>query len=114
MAQHRDDEYPEPSSLRRLRWLVTGLTVALIVGVLAIASTIVIRLGFGIGEASRDGPVRAERFALPAGAEIVAVGRGAGTVLFVLRGPAGEGLHVFDDATGALESRSAIAREGGR
>jgi hypothetical protein len=118
MAQHRpdraDDEFPEPAHLRRLRWLVTGLTVVLIVGVLAIAATIVIRLGLGIGEAVPGGPVRAERFELPAGAEIVAVGRGAGTVLFVLREPDGtEALHVFGDEGGAPESRSAITRRPG-
>lgn len=83
----------------------------LIVGVLAIAATIVIRLGFGVGETVGGGRVRAESFALPADAEIVAVGRGPGTVMFVLRAADGaEALHVFDDATGAPESRSAIAR----
>jgi Family of unknown function (DUF6476) len=113
MPQYPDDEFPEPAHLRRLRWLVTGLTVVLILGVLAIAATIVIRLGFGVGEAFSGGPVRAERFALPAGAEIVAVGRGPGTVMFVLRGADGtEALHVYDEATGAPESRSAIMRDG--
>ena len=81
---------------------------------LAIAATIVIRLGFGVGEAFSSGPVDAERFALPAGAEIVAVGRGPGTVMFVLREPEGvEALHVFDASTGARESRSEIKRERG-
>jgi hypothetical protein len=109
---HYDNGWPEPSHLRRLRWLVTGLTVVLIVGVLAIAATIVIRVGFGVGEASPGGPVLAERFALPQNAEIVAVGRGAGTVMFVLREDDGaEALLVFDEATGAPESRSIIARE---
>ena len=118
MAQHRPDrsaeEFAEPAHLRRLRWLVTGLTVVLIVGVLAIAATIVIRLGFGFGEAFSGGPVRAAHFDLPAGAEIVAVGRGSGTVMFVLRAPEGtEALHVFDEASGAPESRSAITRQPG-
>jgi hypothetical protein len=110
-SQHEDDDFPEPPRLRRLRWLVSGLTVALIVGVLAIAATIVIRLGFGIGEAT--GPVTAERFALPAG-EIVSVGRGSGTVLFVLRLPDGaERLLVFDESTGEPAGASVIARDGG-
>jgi hypothetical protein len=118
MAQHPpdrlDDAFPEPAHLRRLRWLVTGLTVVLIVGVLAIAATIVIRLGFGVGEVFSGGPVRAARFELPAGAEIVAVGRGPGTVIFVLREPDGaESLHVFNEASGAPESRSAITRRPG-
>lgn len=91
---------------------MTGLTAVLIVGVLAIAATIVIRLGFGVGEAFSGGPVRAERFALPAGADIVAVGRGQGTVVFVLRGSDGEeALHVFDQASGEPESRTIITRE---
>ena len=81
---------------------------------LAIAATVVIRLGFGVGDAFSSGPIRAERFDLPAGAEIVAVGRGPETVLFVLRDADGaEWLHVFDDATGALDSRSAIERDTG-
>jgi hypothetical protein len=114
MAQHPDDNIAEPAHLRRLRLLVTALTVVLIVGVLAIAATIVIRLGFGFGEAFSGGPVGAERFELPAGAEIVAVGRGSGTVMFVLRGAGGaEALHVFDEASGALESRSAVTRRPG-
>jgi hypothetical protein len=112
MVQH-PDELPEPLTLRRLRWLVTGLTVVLILGVLAIAATIVIRLGFGVGQAVPGGPVRAERFALPVDGEIVAVGRGLGTVMFVLRGDDGaEALHVFDGATGAPASTTAIVREG--
>jgi hypothetical protein len=113
MVQNRDDEVPEPPQLRRLRWLVTGLTVVLIVGVLAIAGTIVIRLGFGVGQAVSAGPIRAERFVLPPEAEIVAVGRGPGAVIFVLRQPDGaEVLQVFDEATGDPVSRTAIVREG--
>ncbi len=82
---------------------------------LIIAGTVVIRLGFGIGQAVSSGPIRAERFVLPPEAAVVAVGRGPGTVMFVLRGPDGsETLQVFDEATGAPISRSAIAREGGR
>lgn len=106
--QRDDDDFPEPPHLRRLRWLVIGLTVVLILGVLAIAATIVMRLGFGFGGA---GPVTAERFDLPPG-EIVAVGRGEGTVLFVLRRPDGtETLRVYDARSGAPAGESAISRE---
>jgi Family of unknown function (DUF6476) len=113
MVQNPNEEFPEPPRLRRLRWLVTGLTVVLILGVLAIAGTIVIRLGFGVGEAVSAGPIRAERIVLPPNATILAVGRGPGTVLFVLRGPDGaETLQVFDEATGAPVGQTAIAREG--
>ena len=110
---HDPDEFPEPPQLRRLRRLVTWLMIVLIVGVLAIAGTIVIRLGFGVGEVLSGGPIRAERFRLPAGAEIIAVGRGRGTVMFVLRRPDGaEALHAFDAATGQPVSQSEILREG--
>lgn len=82
--------------------------LVLMLGVLAIAATIVIRLGFGFGGA---GPVTADRFALPPG-EIVAVGRGDGTVLFVLRDRGGtETLRVYDSTTGASAGESAITRE---
>jgi hypothetical protein len=112
MTQHPDDGLPEPPRLRRLRWLVTALTVVLMLGVLAIAATIVIRLGFGVGATFSTVPVRAKQFQLPAGAEIVAVGRGAGTVMFVLRLPDGaEALHLFDETTGAATGRSLITRD---
>ena len=106
---HDPDDFDEPPQLRRLRWLVTGLTVVLILGLLAIAATIVMRLGFGLGG---GGPIRAERFALPPDAEIVAVGRGEGTVLFVVRGPDGtEALRAFDDRTGKPMGASVIGRD---
>lgn len=115
MTHHADDDFEEPPHLRLLRRLVTGLIVVLILGVLAIAAAIVIRVGFGVGEGGSEeapgGPVRAERFALPSGMDIVAVGRGAGTVLFVLRGSDGkERLYTFDDRTGKPTGESAIAR----
>jgi hypothetical protein len=108
--QDEDDAFPEPPGLRRLRWLVTGLMVALIVGVLSIAATIVIRLGFLGG---RDVvPVTAPAFRLPEAQEVLAVGRGQGTVLFLLRAPDGtESLHAFDERTGAPASVSAVTRE---
>jgi hypothetical protein len=109
MAFHDEDEFPEPPRLRRLRWLVTGLMVALIVGVLSIAATIVIRLGFLGG--SELAPVTAPEFRLPEGHEVVAVGRGEGTVLFFLRAPDGtESLHAFDQQTGAPAGVSAVTR----
>ena len=106
---HDPDDIEEPPRLRRLRWLVTALTVVLILGVLAIAATIVMRLGLGLGGA---GPIVAERFALPSGMEIIAVGRGEGIVLFVLRAPDGaETLRAFDDRTGEPAGASAITRD---
>lgn len=106
--QRDDDDFPEPPQVRRLRLLVSSLMVVLILGVLTIAATIVIRVGFGIGEGG--GPVTADRFSLPPG-EIVAVGRGSGTVLFVLRDKAGdERLLVFDEETGEPAGAGAIVR----
>ena len=111
MGFHDEDEFPEPPRLRRLRWLVTGLMVALIVGVLSIAATIVIRLGFLGGSAVA--PVTAPAFELPEAHEIVAVGRGDGAILFLLRAPDGtEALHAFDQRTGAPAGVSAVTREG--
>ena len=106
-----DDEFPEPPRLRRLRWLVTGLMVALIVGVLAIAATVVIRLGVLGGRELV--PVTAPEFRLPKGHEVVAVGRGEGTVLFLLRAPDGtESLHAFDRRSGAPAGSSDVTRTG--
>ena len=82
--------------------------VVLIVAVLAIAATIVIRFGLGLGGTP---PLAADRIALPAGMEVVAIGRGEGTILFVLRGPDGaETLRAYDDRTGEPAGASAIGR----
>lgn len=83
--------------------------VALIVGVLAIAATIVIRFGFLGGQGTV--PLTAAEFSLPTGQEVVALGRGEGTVLFLLRAPDGtETLHAFDRRTGAPAGISAVTR----
>ena len=85
-----------------------ALMVVLMLAILAIAATIVIRLGFGAG----SGPVAAERFTLPKG-EVVGIGQGEGTVLFLIRGADGiERLHVFDAEDGGLPvSVSVVGRE---
>lgn len=83
--------------------------VALILGVLSIAATVVIRLGVLGGQAV---PVSAAQFRLPQDHEIVAVGRGEGTVLFVLRASDGsESLHAFDRRTGEPAGVSAVTRK---
>lgn len=112
MVYHdEDEEFPEPPRLRRLRWLVTILTVVLILGVVAIAATIVIRLGFLGGQ--RLTPITAGEFILPEGHEVEAIGRGEGTVLFMLRGPDGrEWLYSFDRQSGARIGMTPVRREG--
>lgn len=106
-----DEEFPEPPRLRRLRWLVTLLTIVLILGVVAIAGTIVIRLGFLGGQ--RLTPITAPEFVLPEAYEVEAVGRGEGTVLFVLRAPDGaEWLYSFDRQSGGSIGVTPIRREG--
>ena len=106
-APEDEEELP---TLRRLRRLVMALMVVLMLAILAIAATIVIRLGFGVG--SGPGPVAAERFAVPAG-EVVSLGQGDGTVLFLVRGADGvERLHVFDaEEGGAPVSTTVVERE---
>ena len=110
MFQNQDEDFPEPPQVRRLRLLVSVLMVVLILGTLTIAATIVIRLGFGFGDAA--GPVSAEDFALPKG-EILSVGRGSGTVIFVLRDSDGaERLVAFDERTGEPAGATTITRRG--
>lgn len=84
-----------------------ALMVVLMLAILTIAGTIVIRLGFGGGAK----PVDAASFALPAG-EVVSLGRGEGTVMFLVRGEDGvERLHVFDaDDGGAPMSTTVVER----
>lgn len=109
MAYDDDDAIEEPASLRRLRLLVTVLTVVLIAGIVIIVAVIVIRLG-GVADGPRA--IDAEQIALPAGATIVSTGQGAGTVLFVLKAPDGvERLHVFDAETGERVSVTEITRD---
>lgn len=109
-----DGLFPETAPLRRLRLLVTTLTIVLIAGVLTVSTLLVIRLG---GAGARDeAPVIAalpETIAVPAGFRVIAVGRGrAGEVLLVVED--GEGavrLRAHDAATGALLSEAAIVTE---
>ena len=103
------EEPPEPPRLRRLRRLVTALAAAMILGVIAVAATLVIRVA---GLAPGPGPVAAESIALPAGAEITAVGRSGGELLLVTRGADGtERVRAFDAETGEPRSVTEIARE---
>jgi len=110
MTYTREDE-EEPPALRRLRLLVMVLIVVLILGIVTIAATIVIRLGFGGGPPAATA-VEAPAFTVPEG-EVIGLGRGEGTVLMIVRGADGvERLHVFDPRTGgAAISVSVVKRE---
>lgn len=108
-------DMPEPPTLRRLRLLVTTLMVVLILGMVSIVAVLVIRLGgFGaVGQiATVADPIAADRFALPEGAEVRALGRGPGVVLIWLRQPDGsEMLHEYEAVGGGLRSATPIRRE---
>ncbi|MEM9736814.1 MAG: DUF6476 family protein [Pseudomonadota bacterium] len=105
-----DQDPPEPAPLRRLRLLVTVLTVVLIAGMVTMVASFVIRLGLA---EPGGGPrvVEADRLMLPVGAEIRALGQARGTVLVATDGPGGEVLWVFDAETGEVLSKTPIGRE---
>ena len=107
--RYAPEEEEEPKSIRRLRQMVMALLVVLMLGILAIAGTIVIRLGLGAGS---GGPVVADQFTLPDG-EVTGIGQGEGTVLFMVRAADGtERLYTFDaDAGGAPLSTTVITRK---
>ena len=100
----------EPPQIRRLRVLVMVMLVVLMLGIVTIAATIVIRLGFG-GEPSAQ-KLTADAIALPAGAEITALGQGPSGVLITVRQADGsEVLRLHDAATGRLLRETAIIRD---
>lgn len=106
--RYADETEEEPPQLRRLRLLVTVLMVVLILGIVTIAGTIVIRLGFPAG----FGPVAAEALVLRPDEQIVAAGQGKGTVVLTVRDAEGaETLVVFDAGSGEELSRTPIRRE---
>jgi hypothetical protein len=108
-----DDDPPEPRRLRALRRLVTLLTATLIVGIVAVAAALVIRIAGPAPE--RPGfdaaSVTAERLVLPADEAITAVGAAGGALLVATRDAAGaERLRLYDAATGAALREIAVAR----
>lgn len=114
MAYDPEDDVEEPPQLRRLRILVMALMVVLMLGIVTIAVTIVIRLGFaGEGTGGATVPqLRAEAIQLPEGAEITALGQGPHGVLVSIRRADGtEALRIHDAATGALLQQTEIERE---
>ena len=111
--QFRDDEdLPEPPQVRRLRLLVSALMVVLIGGMVVVAVAMVMKLGALNGTDNPLAPVSATEFALPAGAEVISLGRGPGEVLILTRDPAGtETLRIFDTGSGVEKSATPVTRE---
>lgn len=89
-----------PPSLRWLKWLVTGLTLTLILGVITIVGLLVTRLPL---PQAASFP---EKLALPAGAEPQAITKGEGWFAVVTR----DGRILIFDAAGRLTQEVQIAR----
>jgi len=97
--------------LRRLRFLVTTLTVVLILGMVIVVAAMVVRLGL-FDRASESEPITAESLVLPAGAEVLSLGHAEGQLLILTRDADGaETLRVFDADSGAQISATPISRE---
>lgn len=108
--RYAPEDEPELPHLRRLRLMVMALMGVLMLGILAIAATIVIRLGFGSDSGAVVG-VSAASIALPADAEVIATGQGPGTVHVTLRASDGtESLWILDAETGDKLSATPITR----
>lgn len=91
--------------LRRLRRLVTALTITLILGVITIVVLLVIRLA-----GMTPPPDLPATVALPAGEEAIAMTRGEGWVAVVTVDPRGaERIRVIDVETGAPRGVTEIA-----
>ena len=83
----------------------------MIAGILFIVAVMAIRLG-SLGGSAPVPPVSAEALTLPAGVEIVAIGRGGGEVMVITRDASGaEMLRLLDPATGAERRAVPIRRE---
>lgn len=92
--------------------MVSALTIGSLVAVLAIAATVVVRLGL-TPQAPPVAPgvpadVSAEVLGLPGEARILAVGQSGGVLLFVLEDAGGRTLHRLDAATGETLSVTPI------
>lgn len=97
-------DFPEPPGLRRLRRLVTALTVTLIAGVVIIVALLVIRFG-----TAPSLPRLPSEMRLPAGESATAVTFGAEWVAVVTVDREGrERIRVFDARTGDERGVAAI------
>ncbi len=99
------EELPEPPSIRRLRRLVTALTVTLILGVITIVGLLVIRLA-----RVTPPPELPVAISLPAGETATAMTRGEGWVAVVTIDQRGaERIRVIDAETGTARGVTDIA-----
>ncbi|MFZ0097934.1 MAG: DUF6476 family protein [Gemmobacter sp.] len=92
-----------PPSLRWLKWLVTGLTLTLILGVIAIVALLVTRLPI---PANQDTVAFPDTLALPDGAVPEAITKGKGWTGVVTT----DGRMFIFDAAGALTKEILIQR----
>ena len=106
----------EPGRLRALRIMVMALTGVLIIGVLAVATTLVIRLASPppapIPSAFYPAALQAARLGLPRDEAITALGASGGVLMIVTRAMDGrETLRVFDANSGAQLRAVAVTRD---
>jgi len=108
-----EDDFPEPPKLRFLRRMVVALTATLMVGVLAIAASIVITVSRDRAPAPLAGGADlAASIALPAGETLVAAAASGGVLTVATRsGEGAETLRLFDAATGAALGAVAVTRD---
>ncbi|MBO9396180.1 hypothetical protein J7400_05785 [Shimia sp. R9_2] len=92
----------EPTNLRFLRLLVTGLTVVMMVGLVTVVALIVMRF-------RDDGPILPENLTLDGGAEAQAVTMGDGWVAIVTTD---NRILIHDRITGALRQEIALSAGG--
>src|SRR6185436_19591962 len=96
MDGEEPEDFPEPPRLRQLRWLVNALTATLIVGVIAIVTLLVIRLG-----PTPPAPRLPPSVRLPAGESAEAVTFGEGWLAVVtIDGGGQERIRVLDSRSG--------------
>lgn len=101
----KDEEFPESPRLRQLRWLVTALTVTLILGVITIVGLLVIRLS-----RITPPPPLPSVVDLPAGETATAMTQGSDWIAIVTTDKTGaQRIRVLDRATGAERGLTLIA-----
>lgn len=79
--EHTDNEFtaPEPAPIRRLRQLVTLLTLTLIVGMVVIVGLMIYRLGPGAT------PTLPDQIALPSGESLISYSRSPDWTVLITR-----------------------------